>query len=110
MNNPMRPQLCAQKLHALAAPERLNILCFLRDGARNVTEIATMLGTSPVNVCHHTAVLRRAGLIRRHKAGRFAYYSLAPGILQRDERTATVEYYDLGCCRLEVPRASRGCH
>ena len=35
MKNPIRPHLCARKLHALAAPERLDVLCFLRDGARN---------------------------------------------------------------------------
>jgi DNA-binding transcriptional ArsR family regulator len=82
----------------------LNILCYLRDGARNVTEIAGMLGTSLVNVSHHIAVLRQAGIIRGRKAGRFVYYSLTPGLLQRDEMRGRVEYFNLGCCRLEVPR------
>jgi ArsR family transcriptional regulator len=104
MKNPIRPQLCARKLQALAAPERLNILCYLRDGERNVTEIAGMLGTTLVNVSHHVAVLRRAGIVRGHKAGRFVYYSLTPGLLQRDSVKEAVEYFDLGCCRLEVPR------
>jgi len=106
MKNPIRPQHCAKKLHALAAPERLRILCFLRDGARNVTEIAEMLDTPAVNVSHHISVLRQAGIVRGHKAGRFVYYSLTPGLLQRDEVRDGVEYFDLGCCRLEVPRAS----
>jgi DNA-binding transcriptional ArsR family regulator len=110
MNNPIRPQQCAQKLHALAAPERLRIICFLRDGARNVTELAEMLDTSLVNVSHHITVLRQAGIVCRHKSGRFAYYSLTPGILQRDAVNDTVEYFDLGCCRLEVPRESGGAH
>jgi DNA-binding transcriptional ArsR family regulator len=105
MKDPIRPQLCARKFHALAAPERLRILCFLRDGERNVTEIAEMLGTTLANVSHHISVLHRAGLVRKQKAGRFVYYSLPPGFLQRDERAGAVEYFDLGCCRLEVPRA-----
>src|SRR5262245_60141409 len=104
MKNPIRPRLCARKLQALAAPERLSILCYLRDGGRNVTGIAGMLGTTLVNVSHPVAVLRRVGIVRGHKSGRFVYYSLTPGLLQRDGVRGAVEYFDLGCCRLEVPR------
>ncbi|HEY7326888.1 MAG TPA: metalloregulator ArsR/SmtB family transcription factor [Gemmataceae bacterium] len=103
MKNTIRPRVCSQKLHALAAPERLRILCFLREGARNVTEIAGLLGTTLVNVSHHISVLRQAGLIRGKKSGRYVYYSLPPGFLQREEHVHKVEYFDLGCCRLEVP-------
>src|SRR5690349_15613700 len=104
MKDPIRPKHCAGKLHALAAPERLRIICFLRDGPRNVTEIADMLGTTLVNVSHHMSVLRQAGLVRRHKSGRFVHYSLPSGLLQRDDAAETVDYVDLGCCRLELPR------
>ena len=48
--DPLQPQRCARLLGALAAPERLRIVRFLRDGERNVGEIAAMLGTAPVNV------------------------------------------------------------
>jgi ArsR family transcriptional regulator, nickel/cobalt-responsive transcriptional repressor len=109
MKSSIRPQFCAQKLQALAAPERLQIICFLREKARNVTEMAEMLGTTLVNVSHHIAVLRQAGLVRGKKYGRFVYYALTPGLLQRDEGTNRVEYFDLGCCRLEVPGESRDC-
>jgi DNA-binding transcriptional ArsR family regulator len=104
MTDPIRPQKCAEKLHALAAPERLRILCFLRSGPRNVTELAEMLLTTIVNASHHVTVLRQAGLIRRRKSGRFVYYSLAPGLLQRDADNDNTDFFDLGCCRLEVPR------
>src|SRR5262245_23843210 len=104
MADPLRPQKCAQKLQALAAPERLRVLCFLRDGARNVTEIAAMLKTPLVNASHHVTVLRQAGLIRGRKSGRFVYYSLVPGLLQREPTKDGVDFFDLGCCRLEVPR------
>jgi DNA-binding transcriptional ArsR family regulator len=82
----------------------LSIVCFLRDGARNVTEIAQTLGRTLVNVSHHVTVLRQAGIVRKQKSGRFVYYSLTPGFLQRNDLTESVEYFDLGCCRLEVPR------
>jgi DNA-binding transcriptional ArsR family regulator len=109
MKKSIRPRVCAQKLHALAAPERLQILCILRERARNVTEMAELLGTTLVNVSHHINVLRQAGLVRGKKTGRFVYYSLPPGLLQRDEHTDRVEYFDLGCCRLEVPSESSDC-
>jgi DNA-binding transcriptional ArsR family regulator len=108
MADPIRPQKCAEKLHALAAPERLRILSFLRGGPRNVTELADMLVTTVVNVSHHVTVLRQAGLICRRKAGRFVYYSLAPGLLQRGEGNDAADFFDLGCCRLEVPREHTG--
>jgi DNA-binding transcriptional ArsR family regulator len=109
MKDLIQPQHCAEQLHALAAPERLRILCFLRTGARNVTEIAEMLGAPLANVSHHITVLRQANLIRRRKTGRFVHYSLAPGLLQREGMAGDVDYFDLGCCRLEVPRASGSC-
>jgi DNA-binding transcriptional ArsR family regulator len=70
MSGPIGHDFCATKLGALAAPERIKIVRFLRDGARDVTEIAAMLGTAPVNVCHHAKVLREAGLVESRKEGR----------------------------------------
>jgi DNA-binding transcriptional ArsR family regulator len=104
MKDPIQPNRCAQRLSALAAPERLRIIRFLRDGPRNVTEIAAMLRTAPVNVSHHMAVLRQAGIVRNRKQGRFVLYSLSPGLLQPGGEQTPTEYLDLGCCRLELPR------
>jgi DNA-binding transcriptional ArsR family regulator len=100
--DPIQPTRCAQQLSALAAPERIKIIRFLADGARNVTEIAEMLKTAPVNVAHHMGVLRQARIVNGRKQGRFVYYSLAPGFLQADDGKGAA-YLDLGCCRLEVP-------
>lgn len=101
-NDPLQPKLCAEKLSALAAPERLRIVRFLRDGPRNVTEIAEMLKAPAVNVTHHLNVLRFAGLIQNEKQGRFVLYSLCPGVLQ-----AEGEQLNLGCCQLTLPRPDR---
>src|SRR5262245_51454073 len=106
MSDPLQPSRCARQLSALAAPERLKIVRFLRDGARNVTEIAEMLRTAPVNVTHHMGVLKQASIVRGRKKGRFVYYSLAPGFLKTGRDTDDKEFLDLGCCRLEVPRGS----
>ena len=95
--DPLQPDECARKLTALAAPERLKILRFLRDGERNVGQIAAMLGVEPVNASHHLSVLKHAGMIRGDKRGRFIYYSLVPGVLETDEARA---HLNLGCCTL----------
>jgi DNA-binding transcriptional ArsR family regulator len=105
--DPIQPNRCARQLSALASPERLRIIRFLRAGPSNVTHVAAMLGTTLVNVGHHMGVLRQAGLVRSRKRGRFVYYSLAPGLLQAEEGGGK-EYLDLGCCRLEVPTDPEG--
>jgi ArsR family transcriptional regulator len=101
--DPLQSQLCARKLAALAAPERLRIVHFLRDGPRNVSAIADMLRTAPVNVSHHMHVLVGAGLAQREKKGRFVLYSLVPGVLQTDASEGAPNHLNLGCCRLELP-------
>src|SRR5439155_4865971 len=101
--DPLQSQRCARKLAALAAPERLRIVHFLRDGPRNVGEIADMPQTAAVNVSHHMHVLGEAGLVQREKRGRFVLYSLLPGVLETDAEEGAHDHLNLGCCRLELP-------
>jgi DNA-binding transcriptional ArsR family regulator len=105
MDDRLQSEHCAQVLSALAAPERLRIIQFLRDGPRNVTEIATMLGIHMVNVSHHMGVLRQAHLVAKRKQGRFVIYSLITGLLESGALGET-ERLNLGCCRLELPPES----
>jgi DNA-binding transcriptional ArsR family regulator len=100
MKDPLQPERCAELLSALAAPERLQIVRFLRDGPRNVGEIAAELKTALVNASHHLGVLRQAGLVCNRKQGRHVLYSLSPNLLQGE---GGCERLDLGCCRLELP-------
>ncbi len=102
MKDLLQPKRCARLLAALAAPERLQIVRFLRLGPRNVTEIAERLNTSVVNVSHHLGVLHHAGLVRSRKQGRYVFYSLTPSVFKMEEEGVT-ECLDLGCCRLEFP-------
>jgi DNA-binding transcriptional ArsR family regulator len=106
--DPLQPQHCAKVLAALAAPERLRIIRFLRDGPRNAGEIADMLPTAAVNVSHHMNVLKSAGLVQGEKRGRFVLYSLAPGVLQTEAPDGASDRLDLGCCRLELPTPDPG--
>lgn len=102
--DPLEPRRCAILLSALAAPERLKIVRFLAEGSHNVTEIAEMLNTPPVNVSHHLNVLRVSGLIRGTKKGRFVWYTLKPGVLEEAvEAGIPKDSLNLGCCKLELP-------
>ena len=101
--DPLQPKRCAELLAALAAPERLRIVRYLRDGPRNVTEIAEMLRAPAVNASHHLNVLRHAGLVQNQKQGRFVLYSLRPGVLQSGDDPLH-DLLQLGCCELRLPR------
>jgi ArsR family transcriptional regulator len=91
-------------LRALADPERLRIVRCLRDGPKNVSEIAALLKAPLVNVSHHLGVLRQAGLVEDEKRGRFIIYHLHPDVYQPGHQAGDTEQLDLGCCRLELPK------
>jgi ArsR family transcriptional regulator len=91
-------------LRALADPDRLRIVQCLRDGPRNVSELAGLLGEEVVNVSHHLGVLRHAGLVCDEKRGRFVVYSLHPDVFNPRQDAPGAEHLDLGCCRLEIPK------
>ncbi len=103
MKDNLEPGICSKKLGALASPDRLRMIRLLRDGPRNVGQIAAGLGIAVVNASHHLNVLLEAGLVCNRKDGRHVVYSLPPGALQEGTDT---EHFDLGCCRLEIPKPS----
>jgi ArsR family transcriptional regulator, nickel/cobalt-responsive transcriptional repressor len=104
MDDSLQAERCARMLRALADPERLRIVQCLRDGPRNVSKLAGLLGAEVVNVSHHLGVLRHAGLVRDDKQGRFVVYSLHPDVFNPGEVKRGAEHLDLGCCRLEIPK------
>jgi ArsR family transcriptional regulator len=61
----------------------LNILLAAEGEAVCVCEFQPVLGISQPTVSHHLKQLAEAGLLEREKRGTFAYYSLAPGALDR---------------------------
>ncbi len=96
---------CAAMMRAMADPERLRIVDCLRDGPKNVGQIACLLGSEAVNVSHHLGILKQTGIVDRSKEGRFAVYRLHPGVFRPARGAAAKDYLDFGCCRLEIPKA-----
>jgi DNA-binding transcriptional ArsR family regulator len=103
MKDPLQSNRCARKLAALAAPERLRIVDYLREGPRTVGEIAQMLKEPMVNASHHLMVLRHAKLVRCERKGRYMLYSLSPAVFRPDEDPTSSNHLNLGCCRIEIP-------
>lgn len=61
----------------LAHPVRLRILALLRGGELCVCEVAGVLGLAPSTVSEHLTALRRTGLVREWKVGRWVHVALS---------------------------------
>jgi ArsR family transcriptional regulator len=101
MRDPLQSDRCAGLLKALADPERLRIVQSLRAGSKNVGELAVLLKDEIANVSHHLGVLRRAGLVKSAKRGKYVLYSLHPGFF-RSKASTSSDAIDLGCCRIDL--------
>ena len=71
----LRPTV--ELLKALAHPVRLRILALLREGELCVCEVAEVLGLASSTVSEHLTDLRRSGLVREWKVGRWVHVALA---------------------------------
>ena len=94
-------ETCAERLKALADPERLRIVQCLFDGPRTVGDISTKLGDEVVKVSHHLAVLRRANILQAKKQGRFVEYSIHPDVTLKSLKGASRQI-NFGCCRVDL--------
>lgn len=103
MEDALESDRCARLLRAMGDRERLKIVQCLREGPKNVGEIANQLGVEVVNVSHHLGVLRQAGLVLDQRQGRFIVYRLHPDVFHRSSK-GQKEHLDFGCCRLEIPK------
>ncbi len=76
-------QKVASYFQALSEPTRLSLLNLLRDGERNVGELAQLTGYTPANVSRHMALLTSHGLVARESRGTSVYYRIAdPSVYQ----------------------------
>jgi rhodanese-related sulfurtransferase/DNA-binding transcriptional ArsR family regulator len=67
---------------ALGHGHRLELLELLAQGERSVEVLAKLTGLSAANASQHLQNLRRAGLLKSRRQGKFVYYTLADdGIL-----------------------------
>jgi DNA-binding transcriptional ArsR family regulator len=67
----------AAYFQTLAEPTRLQILNFLRQGERNVGELAQLCGCTAANVSRHLALLTKQGIVEREGRGTSVYYLIA---------------------------------
>lgn len=102
MDDALDPDRCARLLKAVADRDRLRIVQCLRDGPKNVGEIAELLDVEVVNVSHHLGVLRQAGLVLDQRQGRFIVYRLHPDVFHGPRKPGENEHLDFGCCRLDL--------
>ena len=67
----------AAYFQVLSEPTRLKILNLLREGERNVGDIAELTGYTAANVSRHLTQLTKQGFVARESRGTSAYYRIA---------------------------------
>ncbi|MCC4799010.1 transcriptional regulator [Enterovibrio norvegicus] len=67
----------AEVLRILSHPERLIVLCQLREGERNVSQLLENSTLSQSAFSQHLSVLRQANLVTTRKSSQSVYYSLS---------------------------------
>jgi DNA-binding transcriptional ArsR family regulator len=75
--------LNADVLRVLADPLRARIVELLADEALCTCHLVEETGARQTNVSNHLRLLREAGIIEPEPHGRFTYYRLVPGALER---------------------------
>ncbi|MDO8143569.1 MULTISPECIES: helix-turn-helix transcriptional regulator [Isoptericola] len=81
-----RAQELARVFKALGEPARVRLLSIVAAQQGHeacVCDLTEPVGLSQPTVSHHLKVLVDAGLLTRSQRGRWAYYAVAPGALDR---------------------------
>jgi DNA-binding transcriptional ArsR family regulator len=74
---PAALSLMADFFKVLSEVSRLQIVCSLKTGAKNVTEILEETGLGQANVSKHLKMLTQAGVVAREQRGVCVYYRIA---------------------------------
>ena len=69
----------AEVFKAMSDPCRLAILKLLREGELCVCEIMTAINRPQSSTSHHLSILKRAGLVKERKEGKWSRYRLSEG-------------------------------
>ena len=75
--SPAALQEVAAYFQTLSEPTRLQILNYLREGERNVGELAQLCGYTAANVSRHLTMLTKHGMVARETRGTSVYYRIA---------------------------------
>ena len=92
---------CAERLKAVADPDRLRVVNLLRQGSLTVGEMCEKLQMELAKLSHHLGVLRSGDIVLFEKQGRHRMYRLNPEFLPSDPSTGSLNF---GCCKLELDR------
>lgn len=84
----------ADYFKVLSELSRLQVLCTLKDGTKNVTEIMTETGLGQANISKHLKILTQAGIVQRQPQGVSVYYEISDPII--------FDLCELVCQRLEL--------
>ena len=71
----------AEFFKVLSEVSRIQVLCCLKLGDKNVTEIIKATGLGQANVSKHLKVLSQAGIVTRHPQGTSVFYSISDPII-----------------------------
>jgi DNA-binding transcriptional ArsR family regulator len=71
----------ADYLKVLSEVSRLQVLCSLKSGAKNVTEIMETTGLGQANVSKHLKILAQAGMVARRPEGVCVYYEICDPLI-----------------------------
>lgn len=69
--------MIADFFKVLSEISRIQILCCLKNGPKNVTEIIAETGLGQANVSKHLKILTQAGLVKREPQGVNVFYEIA---------------------------------
>ncbi len=75
--SPETLQLVADFFKVLSESSRLQIMCALKAGPQNVSEIIEVTGLGQANVSKHLKILAQAGVVSRQQQGVCVYYQIA---------------------------------
>ncbi|MGB7445242.1 MAG: metalloregulator ArsR/SmtB family transcription factor [Coleofasciculaceae cyanobacterium] len=68
--------LMAEFFKVLSEVSRLQIICSLKAGAKNVTQIIEATGLGQANVSKHLKILTQAGIVARTPQGSSVFYQI----------------------------------
>ncbi len=71
----------ADYFKVLSELSRLQVLCALKSGSKNVTEIMEETGLGQANVSKHLKILAQAGIVSRTPQGVSVYYEIAEPLI-----------------------------
>ena len=75
--SPAAMGMVAEFFKVLSESSRLQILCALKTGTKNVTEIIELTGLGQANVSKHLKILAQSGIVSRQPKGISVYYKIA---------------------------------